>query len=177
LSWTGPRRRRRRNLNIAAPSVPSGAQRSRRMRWDTSSVATVATIAFAALLALTGLALLGRAYTFDSQVLSPTDWQVLQAEQAYRAELGALQRDAETLIELLNDPVPDPVRAQIVASQIANRRDEGQSALAHQRHLLVEAAAAVQNWAIGAMAREPAQQAVDHLVASLQEAASRYARN
>jgi hypothetical protein len=154
--------------------------------WDAQTIATIAAIVFPAVLALAGLALLGRGYTFDNQALSPTDWQVLQAEQAYRTELGALQRDAETLVQLLNDSVPDPVRAQIVAGQIANRRDDplryaagagGQPALAYPRRLLIEAAVAVQNWAIGATAREPAQLTVDRLMASLQEAAARYDRD
>ena len=159
---------RRRSRSIAVPLVP---------RWDAQTIAKIAAIVFPAVLALAGLALLGRSYTFDDQVLSPTDWQVLQAEQAYRTELGALQRDAETLVQLLNDSVPDPVRAQIVAGQIADRRDAGQPALAYPRQLLIEAAVAVQNWAIGATAREPAQLAVDDLIASLQEAAARYDRD
>ncbi len=167
------RYRRRRTSSFAAPALP---------RWDMRLAATIAALVLIALLALAGLALLGRSYTFGERVLSWTDWRVQQAGHAYRAELGGLQQDAEILIELLNGRVPDPVRAQIVADQIVTRHGDplryatragGQPALARHRDLLMRAAAAVEDWAVGATPREAAQQAVDELMAALGEADER----
>lgn len=158
---------RYRRRRAAPPAVQS------LMRWEARSVAAFAVLALVALLTLAGLALLGRSYTSDGRVLSWIDWRALQAGQIYRAELDGLQQDAGALVELLNSRVPDPVRAQIVADQIAARHGSGQPALARHRDLLAQAAAAVEEWAIGAATRDAAQQAIDELMTALGEADER----
>jgi hypothetical protein len=95
---------------------------------------------------------------------------VRQARAAYIAELTSLHRDAESLAALLNAPTPDPVQAQIVADQISSRWQSGLTALSERRSVLVTAAQAVSDWAMGATPREPAEQAVQAALQSLEEA-------
>ena len=123
------------------------------------------------LLALPALVIVGRTFTpIPPRPFTWTDWQVRQARSAYTAELINLQRDAEALAALLNAPTPDPVQAQIVAEQIGSRWQSGLPALSERRSALATAAQAVSDWAIGATPREPAQQAVQAAVQSLEEA-------
>ena len=132
---------------------------------------TLIPLAIILLLALPALVIVGRTFTpLPPRPFTWTDWQVRQARLAYTAELTSLQRDAEALAALLNAPTPDPVQAQIVAEQISSRWQSGLSALSERRSALATAAQAVSDWAIGATPREPAQQAVQAAVQSLEEA-------
>lgn len=105
------------------------------------------------------------------QVLSWTDWRLLRLERAYLAELSRLQHEADVLTELLNAS-PDPVRAQITAERIASSYADGEPALAHQRELLVTAAQAVQDWAVGVVERPAAEAALQEAITALRSANS-----
>ncbi len=132
---------------------------------------TILPIMISLLIALPALILLGRAFTaIPPRPVTWTDWQVRQARAAYAAELTNLQRDADSLAALLNAPTPDPVQAQIIAEQINSRWQVGLPALSERRTALVTAAQAVSDWAVGATPREPAQQAVQAAVQSIEEA-------
>jgi hypothetical protein len=95
-----------------------------------------------------------------------SDWRLLQAEQAFRAERAALQLEVNLLIELLNTS-PDPVRAQMTADRITRQYASGQPALSHQRLLVVQAAQAVLDWTVGVVPYAGAQQAVTAAVQAL----------
>lgn len=132
---------------------------------------TLIPVALISILALPALLIVGRAFTpIPPRPVTWTDWQVRQARAAYIAELTSLHRDAESLAALLNAPTPDPVQAQIVAEQISNHWQSGLTALSERRSVLVSAAQAVSDWAVGATPREPAQQAVQAALQSLEEA-------
>jgi hypothetical protein len=124
-------------------------------------------LALAATLLLAGLGWLGYAYTpAGDKPLSWSEWQVLKARRAYLGELGELQAAADTLAGLLNAQ-PDPVRAQLAAESIQRLASEGQPALAYQREKLALAAQAVSGWAVGAVERETAHQALDEAIQAL----------
>ena len=132
---------------------------------------TLIPLALIIILALPALLILGRAVTpIPPRPVTWTDWQVRQARAAYIAELTSLDRDAESLAALLNAPTPDPVQAQIVADQISSRWQAGLPTLSERRSVLVSAAQAVSDWAVGATLREPAEQAVQAALQSLEEA-------
>ena len=124
-------------------------------------------IALAAILLLAGLGWLGYAYTpAGDKPLTWTEWQVLKARNAYLDELGELQAAAETLAALLNAQ-PDPVRAQLTAENIQRLASEGQPALEYQREKLALAAQTISDWAVGAVDRETARQALDNAIRAL----------
>ena len=124
-------------------------------------------VALAATLLLAGLGWLGYAYTpAGDKPLTWNEWQVLKARSAYLDELGELQAAAGTLADLLNAQ-PDPVRAQLAAESIRRLASEGQPALAYQREKLALAAQAVSDWAVGAVDRETARQALDEAIQAL----------
>ena len=124
------------------------------------------------LIALAGLGALGRAVTPPGDtLLAWSDWQVLRARQAYRAELAQLRQDAESLADLLS-LAPDPVRAQMLAEQVLRHTAEGQDALAAQRLAVSEAAYYVRDWAVGAADYATAQEALSFAFQALQEASS-----
>ena len=91
----------------------------------------------------------------EAQVLTWSEWQVLQAAQRYEAELVRLQKDAEGLVTLLSQN-PDPVRAQLTAERIVTAFAEGEPALRHPREQVVAAALAIQDWAVGLIDHETA---------------------
>lgn len=122
------------------------------------------------LVASIGLGALGRAITPEGdRLLAWSDWQVLRARQAYRAELAQLRLDAEALAGLLN-LAPDPVRAQMLADQVLNHTAEGQDALAAQRLAISDAALYVRDWAVGTADYATAQEALSYAFQVLQEA-------
>ncbi len=99
-------------------------------------------------------------------VLNWTEWQIIQAKQVYAAERNTLRHEATGLVDLLNQE-PDPVRAQITAERIARSYSKGQPALAYPRELLIAAAAAVQDWSVGALPFEQAQTALQQALDAL----------
>jgi hypothetical protein len=84
----------------------------------------------------------------------------------YLDELGELQAAADTLAALLNAQ-PDPVRAQLASESIQRLANEGQPALEYQREKLALAAQAISDWAVGAVDRETARQALDEAIQAL----------
>jgi hypothetical protein len=124
-------------------------------------------LSLSAILLLLILGWLGHAYLpAGDKFLTRTEWQFLKASLAYHKELSQLQAAAETLADLLNDR-PDPVRAQLVAQSVQRLAIQGQPALSYPRGKLFEAAQAVSDWAVGAIEREAAGQALDAAVQAL----------
>lgn len=122
------------------------------------------------LLFMVGLGALGRALTpTGGQLLTWSEWQVLQMRQAYRQELDVLRQDVEILADLLEN-VPDPVRAQLAAEQVLAHTLEGQETLTPQREAVSLAAAALRDWAIGAIERADVEVALEQAIYSLEEA-------
>jgi hypothetical protein len=80
--------------------------------------------------------------------------------------LSELQTAADTLAALLNAQ-PDPVRTQLAAESIQRLTSEGQPALSYQREKLALAAQAVSDWAVGAVDRETARQALEEVIQAL----------
>ncbi len=118
------------------------------------------------------LGVIGRAYSpidnaGNPRLLTWTEWQVIQAERSYQAELDSLRQEADQLATMLNQE-PDPVRAQINAERVARQYVNGQPALQYQRELVITAAQAVGDWAAGAQAFEAALGAVEQLSQALQ---------
>jgi len=93
------------------------------------------------------------------RALTRSEWLVLKANHTYLKELGKLQLAAETLTGLLNGQ-PDPVRAQLAVESIQRLTSEGQPALLYPREKLALAAQSVKDWAVGALDRETALQAL-----------------
>jgi hypothetical protein len=91
---------------------------------------------------------------------------VIKARSAYLDELGELQAAVETLAGLLNAQ-PDPVRAQLAAESILRLASEGQPALHYQREKLAIAAQAISDWAVGAVDRQTASQALAEAIQAL----------
>jgi hypothetical protein len=125
------------------------------------------------LLVLAGLGALGRIVTPPGEkLLTWSEWQVLQARQAYRRELIVLHQDVETLADLLSAG-PDPVRAQLAVEQVLVHTQQGQEMLVTQREAVTLAATALRDWAIGADDRQTAVTALDQAIQSLEQAGSR----
>jgi phosphoglycolate phosphatase-like HAD superfamily hydrolase len=136
------------------------------MELDLSEI-RIPLLTLAAILLLASLGWLGNAYIpSGDKPLTRSEWQVLKARRAYLKELGEMQAAAETLATAFNSQ-PDPVRTQITAERIQLLTSEGQPALEYQREKLALAAQAVSDWAVGAMARETAFQALDEAIQAL----------
>jgi hypothetical protein len=112
------------------------------------------------LMLLSSLGWLGYAYLpAGDHLLTRTEWQVLKARSTYRKELQELQFSVETLAELLNT-LPDPVRTQLAVERIQRLTSQGHPALLYQREKVALAARSVSDWAVGALDREAALQAL-----------------
>lgn len=124
-------------------------------------------VVLASILLLLGLGWLGHAYLPSAdRLLTLPEWQVLQASRAYQVELQQLRLCAESLAELLNAR-PDPVRAQLLAENIARLASHGQAALVYQRDKLTQAAQAISDWSAGALDRESAKLALQAAIQTL----------
>jgi hypothetical protein len=123
-----------------------------------------------AICVIVGLTILGRAVTPPGGgVLTPSDWQLRNAERAYVTELARLRQEATGLADIL-DRAPDPVRAGLDADRVAQLTRSGHPGLALQRQALAEAADDVRLWAMGGGARDAAEQALERAVSLLQGA-------
>ncbi|MBN1139355.1 MAG: hypothetical protein JXM73_22450 [Anaerolineae bacterium] len=123
-------------------------------------------LALLVLLTIAGLALLGRPYTpTPPRVIGWTDWTALKTEEQYRQELADLRADLAELAQLLQQEHPDPVRAEMTASRIAQRHAAGLGLLARQREAVVVAAEVVRDWAAGYVSYEDAVAAVNEAMA------------
>ncbi len=124
-------------------------------------------VALTAILLLACLGWLGYAYTpSGDKPLTWNEWHVLKAQRAYLGELAQLQAAADSLAVLLNAQ-PDPVRVQLAAENTLRLTSEGQPALQYQREKLALAAQAVSDWAVGALDRETARQALEAAMRAL----------
>jgi cell division protein FtsB len=124
-------------------------------------------VVLACVLLLVGFGWLGHAcLPSGDRLLTLSEWQVLQASRAYQKELAQLRASAESLAELINT-LPDPVRAQLLAENIARLASHGQPALVYQRDKLTQAAKAISDWAVGALDREGARFALQAAIQAL----------
>jgi hypothetical protein len=124
-------------------------------------------VTFVSILLLLAIGWLGHAYSPAGKVLlTRTEWQVLQASLVYRKQLSQLQAGAESLAALLNER-PDPVRAQLTSERIQRLASQGQPALQYSREKLAGAAQSVSDWAVGAIEREAARQALEEAFQAL----------
>lgn len=119
------------------------------------------------------MAALGRGFTaMDSagqpQVLSWSDWRMLQAQRAYDAQLTILRHDALQVAALLDQQRPNPVVAQMLAETITRDTQGGDPSLANARAALSSAALSVRDWSSGVLDRNTAIQAVQTAFALLQ---------
>lgn len=113
-----------------------------------------------ALVLLAGLALVGHAVTPPGGgILTPSAWNLRQAEREYEAELGELRQAAQDLADILNR-APDAVRAGLAADRIAQVTASGHPGLALQRQALSEATEGVRLWAMGGDDRAAAEEAL-----------------
>jgi hypothetical protein len=115
-----------------------------------------ALLALLVVLVLLGLGALGRSYTPDpARVIGWTDWKAVKVERQYRRELARLREDLAGLADLLQAD-PDPVRAELAATRLAQHHADGLGLLANQRQAVLIAADAVRGWAAGYAAYEDA---------------------
>jgi hypothetical protein len=122
------------------------------------------------LVTIAGLALLGRPYTPDPpRVISWTDWTALKTESQYEQELTEIRADLAELAQLLQQEHPDPVRAEMTASRIAQRHAAGLGLLTRQREAVVVAAEVVRDWAAGYVSYEDAVATVNEAIAIVGE--------
>ena len=113
---------------------------------------------------LAGLAAVGKPFTPDPPcVVGWTDWQTLKVERQYQRELTQLREDLAHLADQLLAN-PDPVRAEMAASRLAQRHASGLGLLAGQREVVVQAAEVVRDWAAGYTPYEDAVAAVNAAV-------------
>jgi len=125
------------------------------------------------ILFLVGVIWLGRAFTPENgAVLTPRNWQIMNARKAYAQELDGLVDGANALNQLLHAGQPDPIQGQIVTDAVLGEiKQEGHSALYEHRTALANAAVAVRSWTQGAMAYEDAQTILNKTMQLLQAAA------
>ncbi|MRR32018.1 hypothetical protein EG834_17190 [bacterium] len=118
---------------------------------------------------LAGFVFLGRSLTpAGEKLLTWSEWQIFQARRAYNNELQGLRRDVEELAALVNEPA-DPVRAQIVCKRIISHTLDGQASLAYCRESVADAAAAVEQWAVGVESLDHALTALEFAVQVLEQ--------
>jgi hypothetical protein len=123
-------------------------------------------LALLVLLTLAGLAILGKPFTPDPpRVIGWADWTALKTEEQYREELAELRADLAELAQLLQQEQPDPVRAEMAATRIAQRHATGLGLLALQREAAIVAAEVVRDWAAGYVSYEDAVATVNEAMA------------
>ncbi|MDX9866186.1 MAG: hypothetical protein RBT34_15390 [Anaerolineaceae bacterium] len=116
---------------------------------------------------IAGILLIGRSFTSaDGDILTPQNWQVMNAKKAYIQELNGLRMDALALTEILNADQPDPIQGQIVTDAVLSHTNnkEGHSALREERTALSNAAVAVRSWSQGAIAYEDVLMIVNNTI-------------
>ena len=120
------------------------------------------------LVALIGLIMLGRSVTpSPPRLLSWSDWRFMALQREYSAELGRMRRDAAELANLL-DGEPT-LRTAWQAERLANRWRKARvvEPLSARKEALAQAAQAVEDWAVGRLAKSNAQEAVSRAIAEL----------
>ena len=121
---------------------------------------------------LVGMIWIGRSFTpKNGEVLTPQNWQIMNARKAYAQELDGLFDGAYELSLVLNTGQPDPIQGQIVTDTVMESIEgDGHAALYEQRAALSNAAVAVRSWSQGAMPYEDAQMIMSDTVRFLQMA-------
>ena len=122
---------------------------------------------------LVGATWLGRAFTPENgAVLTPRNWQIMNARKAYTQELDGLVTGAYALNQVLHAGQPDPIQGQIVTDAVLGEiKEEGHPALYEHRTALANAAVAVRSWTQGAIPHEDAQRILNETMQLLQAAA------
>lgn len=125
------------------------------------------------ILFLVGVIWLGRAFTPENgAVLTPRNWQIMNARKAYTQELDGLVTGASALNQVLHTGQPDPIQGQIVTDAVQGEiKEDGHSALYEHRTALANAAVAIRSWTQGAMTYEDAQTILNETMQLLQAAA------
>ena len=136
------------------------------MIWVTVLVAVL-------LVMIVGMAFAGRGVTVvdsagNPQILTWSDWRMIQAQRAYDAELSVLRNDAVRVAATLDQQRPNPVAAQIVAENVARDTQSGDPSLASARAALAAAALNVRDWSTGVLDRATAVQSVQQAIGLLQ---------
>lgn len=130
-------------------------------------------VAIAVLIAvIVGLAILGRGYTVtdsagNPQVLSWSAWTLIQAQQAYNAEISTLRNDAVQLAVTLNQR-PEPVATQLLYKTVVGHTASGDPSLAAARSALAVAAQNVRDWSTGLVPQAAAIQSLQTAIGLLQ---------
>jgi len=116
------------------------------------------------LIALAFFAVVGRAVTpADGRVLTPDEWQAVQAERLYQEERAQLREYGQELAEFLN--AQDPVRVQLQVQRMVNQVSKMTSpALVAQRQAFLDAANAVVAYQQGQTSRDEAVAAVQEFL-------------
>jgi hypothetical protein len=107
-----------------------------------------------------------RFYPPGDRILSWSEFKGIMERGDFDAELAALRGKATQLSFLLTEDHPDPLKAAQLADQIKSLT--GLESLAKEREALVEAAAAVQSWASGALSRDEAIAKLDAAITMLE---------
>jgi len=123
--------------------------------------------------AIVGMAAIGRGFTAvdntnSPQVLSWSDWRMIQAQHAYDAELSVLRNDAVQVATLLDQQRPNPVAAQMLSDAVTRDTQSGDPSLTNARNALSSAALSVRDWSTGVLDRNSAIQSVQTAFALLQ---------
>lgn len=136
---------------------------------EDQTVWTIAILSIIALL-LFGLGVIGRPVTpyegDTARVMTSADWELIQAEEVYNAEIVILRRDVDSLVAAL-DAESDPVRVSLLVKKISGDVADGTPALATARQAVFQAALNVGDWSTGVLDREIAITSLQTAIALL----------
>lgn len=130
-------------------------------------------VATVILLVVTGLGWLGYGVTRvgpdgRADVMSWTDYRIIQAEKAYIAERAKLRSAVEEIAQLLNKNA-SPVEVQIHLARIEKSISDGLPELAETRDAVRQAADAIRAHSLGKISREDAAGVIKYAIELLAE--------
>ena len=102
-----------------------------------------------------------------ARVMNLADWQLIQAEEIYDAEIEVLRADVDSLVTAL-EAKSDPVRVSLLVKKISTDVADGTPALATARQALYQASLDVGDWSTGVLDRERAIASLQIAIALLQ---------
>ena len=102
-----------------------------------------------------------------ARVMNLADWQLIQAEEIYDAEIEVLRSDVDSLATAL-EAKSDPVRVSLLVKKISTDVADGTPALATARQALYQASLDVGDWSTGVLDRERAIASLQIAIALLQ---------
>jgi hypothetical protein len=102
-----------------------------------------------------------------ARVMNLADWQLIQAEEIYDAEIEVLRVDVDSLATAL-EAKSDPVRVSLLVKKISTDVADGTPALATARQALYQASLDVGDWSTGVLDRERAIASLQIAIALLQ---------